>query len=309
MSKIPLILDGDPGHDDAIAWMLCRASDELSIRAVTTESGNQTIEKTTYNARRVCTLLGIDAPVAMGAPRPLYAAPVTAGNIHGTSGLDGPALPEPVMDTVDMAGWELMAKVLTESREPVTILATGALTNVALLLQNRPELKEKIGRISLMGGGLSHGNWTPAAEFNILIDAEAADIVFRSGIPLLMSGLDVTERALVLPEDFEAIRRVGNPVARTVADWLDFFFRFHREIGYTGAPLHDPVAVVALLHPEILTMKELYVEIETGGKWCRGATVGDFGGIGGKAPNVTAALDIDRAAFVRLLTEAAAFYA
>ncbi len=309
MRKIPLILDGDPGHDDAIAWMLCRASDKLTIRAVTTESGNQTIEKTTYNARRVCTLLGIDVPIAMGAPRPLYAAPVTAGNIHGTSGLDGPALPEPVMDTVDLVGWELMANVLAQSEEPVTILATGALTNVALLLKNRPEVKEKIGRISLMGGGLNHGNWTPAAEFNILIDAEAADIVFRSGIPLLMSGLDVTERALVLPEDFEAIRRVDNPVARTVADWLDFFFRFHRDIGYTGAPLHDPVAVVALLHPEILTMKELYVEIETGGKWCRGATVGDFGGITGKAPNVTAALDIDRAAFVRLLIEAAAFYA
>jgi pyrimidine-specific ribonucleoside hydrolase len=306
--KIPLILDGDPGHDDAIAWMLAKANPALDIRAVTSCAGNQTIEKTTYNARRVCTLLGIDAPVAMGRPRPLLADPITAGNIHGQTGLDGPALPEPAMEVSHIGAVELMAKVLRESEEPVTIVSTGPQTNVAALLLAHPELKEKIGRISLMGGGIAYGNWTPAAEFNILVDPEAAQTVFSSGVPVNMAGLDVTEKALIFPEDFERIRAVGNQVAQVVAEWLEFFYRFHRSIGYAGAPVHDPCAVAVLLRPELFTIQELYVEVETAGEYCRGTTVGDVRGRTGRPANARCLMNVDRQGFAELLVEAVRAY-
>lgn len=301
---LPVILDGDPGHDDAIAWMLAKASPLLDIRAVTSVCGNQTIEKTTYNAQRVCALLGIEAPVAMGKPAPLLAEPMNAPSVHGQSGLDGPILPEPNQPLSPLRSVELMAKVLQESETPVALVPTGPLTNIAALLLAHPELKEKIKVISLMGGGITHGNWTPAAEFNILVDPEAAKIVFESGIPIIMSGLDVTERALIFPQDFERIRAVGNPVARVVADWLEFFYGFHREIGYAGAPVHDPVAVVSLIRPDLLTSKPLCVEIETQGEYCRGATVGHAR----KPANALVNFDIDRDGFADLLVEAVKTY-
>ena len=306
--RIPVILDGDPGHDDAIAWVLARSSPRLDILAVTSSNGNQTIEKTTYNALRACTLLGIGAPVARGLPRPLLSEVVSAGNIHGQTGLDGPQLPEPAMALSPLNAVELMAQVLSEAREPVTIVSTGPQTNVAALLLSHPELKPKIGRISLMGGGIAYGNWTPAAEFNILCDPEAAQIVFSSGLPVTMAGLDVTEKALVFPEDFQRIRAVGNHVARVVADWLEFFYQFHRSIGYAGAPVHDAVAVAVLLHPELFETRDLYVEVETCGEYCRGCTVGDLHGRTGRPPNARCILDLDRQGFVDLLVEAAEGY-
>ena len=307
-SKIPIILDGDPGHDDAIAWMLAKASSKLEILACTSVSGNQSIEKTSYNARRVMTLLGIKAPFAMGRENPLHGEPIHAGNIHGETGLDGPALPQPAIEAEPLTAVELMAKTIMASGEPVTIVATGPLTNVGALLMLYPELKPKIARISIMGGGLAHGNWTPAAEFNILVDPEAADVVFKSGIPLTMAGLDVTLKALVFPEDFERIRALGNPIAVVVAEWLDFFYNFHRGIGYAGAPVHDAVAVAVLVRPEILTAKDLYVQVETSGDFCRGATIADHYGYHQQPPNTHALIDIDREGFIDLLAEAAAWY-
>ena len=174
MDKIPVILDGDPGHDDAIAWVFAKASPKFDIKAVTSVAGNQTIEKTTINARRICALLGIDAPIARGAVKPVTTDPVTAGNWHGDSGLDGPAMPEPDQELSELPAVDLMAKVIRESETPVTIIATGPQTNVAQLLIAHPEVKEKIGKISIMGGGVTHGNWSPAAEFNIFEDPEAA---------------------------------------------------------------------------------------------------------------------------------------
>ena len=306
--KIPVLLDGDPGHDDASAWMLAASSPKLDIRAVTSVCGNQTIEKTTYNALRICTLLGLTCPVGKGRPAPLLAPPMNAPSVHGESGLDGPALPEPAMQPSRLRSVELMAKVLHESETPVTIVATGPQTNVAALLLAHPELKPNIARISLMGGGIAYGNWTCAAEFNILVDPEAADIVFRSGIPITMAGLDVTEKALIFPEDFERVRAVGNPVARVVADWLEFFYGFHRKLGYAGAPVHDAVAVAALLRPDLMDSQEMYVQIETQGEYCRGCTVGDQLGLSGKAPNAQVLLDVDRKAFADRLVESMKFY-
>lgn len=305
---IPVILDGDPGHDDAIAWVLAKASPSLKILAVTSVCGNQIIEKTTYNAMRIMTLIGLRVPMAKGIANPLIADPIIAPVVHGKSGLDGPALPEPDFELSSLSAVELMAKVIAESDEPVTLVPTGPLTNVAGLLMAHPELKEKIARISIMGGGIKMGNWTPAAEFNILVDPHAARLVFQSGIPILMAGLDVTEKALVCPEDFQRIRAVGNPVAVTVADWLEFFYQFHKTMDYPGAPIHDAVAVAALVKPEILTMQEMYVDVEVSGDYCKGCTVGDWFGTSGKKPNATVLLDIDREAFVDLLVEAVKTY-
>ncbi len=307
--RIPVILDGDPGHDDAIAWVLANASPLLDIRAVTSVCGNQTIQKTTYNAGRIMTLIGLDVPLAMGRVKPLVADAIIAPTVHGNSGLDGPDLPEPKNQPVKQDACTLMAEVLAASDDSVVLIPTGPLTNVAALLLLYPELKPKIRAIYLMGGGIQFGNWTPAAEFNILVDPEAAEIVFTSGIPITMAGLDVTEKALVFPEDFERVRAVGNPVATVVAEWLDFFYGFHRSIGYPGAPVHDAVAVAALIKPEIMTMRSMYVAIETTGDYCRGATVGDPLGVLGKPANARVILDIDRKAFVDLLVSATEHYA
>ncbi len=306
--KIPVILDGDPGHDDAIAWMLAKSDKRFEILAVTSCSGNQTIEKTTYNARRVCTLLGIDAPVAMGLKHGLLSEPFDAPVVHGQSGLDGPALPEPNTELSQLSSVELMAEVLKNSPEPVTIIATGAQTNVGALLLAHPELKEKIARISIMGGGIKYGNWTPAAEFNILVDPEAAKIVFESGIDLYMAGLDVTEKALIYPSDFERIRAVGNQVSGVVADWLEFFYHFHKSLGYPGAPLHDPCAVAVLTHPELFEIVDMHVEIECEGEYSRGATIGDTRGFDGPAPNAHVLMNVNREAFADLLVEAVKAY-
>lgn len=305
---LPIILDGDPGHDDAIAWTLANASSELKILAVTTVGGNQTLKKTTYNALRVSTLTGIDAPVAAGRPKPLINEVMNAPSVHGESGLDGPALPEPAMQVSEKNACQLWAELIADSEEPVTIVSTGPLTNTATFLLAHPELKSKIARISLMGGGVAFGNWTPAAEFNILVDPEAADIVFRSGVPIVMAGLDVTEKALILPEDFERVKALGNPVSDIVWQWLEFFYKFHKSIGYEGAPMHDPCAVMYLIHPEIFTAKDYYVEIEMTGDYCRGATVADIHGVTGKAPNATCLMDVDREAFVKYLVDAMKYY-
>ncbi|MDD3394544.1 MAG: nucleoside hydrolase [Anaerotignum sp.] len=308
MKRIPIILDGDPGHDDAIAWVLANASPVLDIRAVTSCCGNQTIEKTTYNALRICTLIDLHVPTAKGRIRPLIASAIIAPTVHGESGLDGPALPEPDFDVVDMDAVTLMAKVIRESDDPITLVPTGPLTNIAALLLAHPELKKNIKQISLMGGGVQYGNWTPAAEFNILVDPEAADVVFKSGIPIIMAGLDVTEKAMIFPEDFERIRALGNHVAIIVAEWLAFFYQFHRSLGYDGAPVHDAVAVAALIKPEIMESRDLFVQIETTGDLCKGATIADFNHVCGKEPNAKVLMGIDRQAFVDLLVEAISAY-
>ncbi len=308
IKRIPVILDGDPGHDDAIAWVLAAASPLLDIKAVTSVCGNQTIEKTTYNAGRIMTLVGLDVPLAMGRVKPLVADAIIAPTVHGNSGLDGPVLPEPKNKPVEIDACTLMAQILEQSDEPVGLIPTGPLTNIATLLLLYPHLKSKIKHIYLMGGGIDFGNWTPAAEFNILVDPEAADVVFTSGVPITMAGLDVTEKALVFPEDFERIRALHNPVATVVAEWLDFFYGFHRSIGYPGAPVHDAVAVAALIKPEIMTMVDMYVAIELTGEYCRGTTVGDKLGVLNKPVNARVIMGIDRMGFVDLLAEAAAHY-
>ncbi|MCC0089207.1 pyrimidine-specific ribonucleoside hydrolase RihA [Aeromonas veronii] len=301
---LPVILDCDPGHDDAIALILALASPELKVLAVTTSAGNQTPDKTLNNALRILTLLGRDdIPVAAGAPKPLARELIIADNVHGESGLDGPKLPDPAFAPQAMAGLELMAKCLRESLEPVTLVPTGPLTNIALLLAAHPELKPKIARIVLMGGTAGAGNWTPAAEFNIYVDPEAADMVFKSGIPITMCGLDVTHEAQVMDEDIERVRAITNPVAQCVAGLLDFFMIYHRDPkwGFAGAPLHDPCTIAWLLAPELFHGVECRVDIETSGEHTVGMTVVDRYGLTGKPANALVLLGLDRPGFIDLL--------
>lgn len=313
MSEIkrkPIILDGDPGHDDAIALVLAEAfKDVFDIKAITAVGGNQTLEKTTYNYRRVASLLGLkNVPIAAGKDKPLLADLEIAPNYHGESGLDGATLPEPQIELSQLSAVELMAKVLKESEQKVTIVATGPQTNVAGLLLAHPELKDKIECISIMGGGLVHGNWTAAAEYNIYADPEAAQIEFTSGVPIIMAGLDVTEKACVLPEEWEKIRKLDNGVAKVVADWCDFYFKHLSELGWDGVIMHDPCAVLVLAHPEIFAIRECYVEIDTQGEYTRGATVPDYFGLKGQTPNCKCLVDLDRDKFVQIMYEACASF-
>lgn len=308
---LPIILDCDPGHDDAIALVLALASPELALKAVTSSAGNQTPDKTLHNVLRMLTLLQrTDIPVAGGATKPLMRELIIADNVHGESGLDGPALPEPTFAPQNCTAVELMAKVLRESAEPVTIVATGPQTNVALLLNSHPELHTKIARIVIMGGAMTLGNWTPSAEFNIFVDPEAAEIVFQAGIPVVMAGLDVTHRAQIMAADIERFRSIGNPVATTVAELLDFFMEYHKteKWGFKGAPLHDPCTIAWLLKPEIFTTVKRWVGVETQGKYTQGMTVVDYYFLTGNTPNAEIMLDIDRQAFVDLLAERLSFY-
>lgn len=303
---LPIIIDCDPGHDDAIALILALASPKLNVLAVTTSAGNQTPDKTLRNALRILTLLGRhDIPVAGGAPKPLLRELIIADNVHGESGLDGPALPEPGFAPQALTAVELMAKTLRASTEPVTLVPTGPLTNIALLLSAHPELKAKIARIVLMGGSAGPGNWTPAAEFNIYVDPEAAEMVFSAGVPITMCGLDVTHAAQVMDEDIERIRAITNPIARTVAELLDFFMIYHRDPkwGFVGAPLHDPCTIAWLLRPELFTGIECHVSVETQGQYTVGMTVVDRYRLSPHEPNATVLLGVERQGFIDLLVE------
>ena len=309
---LPVIIDCDPGHDDAIALVLALASPELDVKAVTSSAGNQTPDKTLRNVLRMLTLLKRpDIPVAGGALKPLMRELIIADNVHGESGLDGPALPEPGFAAQSCTAVELMANILRDSVEPVTIVATGPQTNVALLLNSHPELHAKIERIVIMGGAMVLGNWQPAVEFNIYVDPEAAEIVFQSGLPVVRAGLDVTHKAQIHVEDIERFRRIGNPISTIVAELLDFFLEYHKDEkwGFVGAPLHDPCTIAWLLKPEMFTTVERWVGVETQGKYTQGMTVVDFYNLTGRKPNATVMLDVDRQAFVDLLAERLAFYA
>lgn len=305
MRKIPVIMDCDPGHDDAIAMILACASDKLDVRAITTVGGNQTVAKTTNNALRMLTFMNKQIPVAKGADRPMRRELEIAPEVHGDSGLDGPFIPEATQKALDINAYELMAKVVEESEEKVTLVPTGPLTNIAIFLLSYPHLKSKIERISLMGGSAIGGNWTAAAEFNILVDPEAADIVFRSGIPITMSGLDVTHKAQVYPEDIEKIRSQGGKVAILVAELLEYFIKFHKEIcGWDFAPLHDPCAIAWLINPDMFKSKKLNVQIDIDGEHTTGCTVTDFLNRFELEPNTDVLLDVDRHQFIDMIVEA-----
>jgi inosine-uridine nucleoside N-ribohydrolase len=296
--SIPVLLDCDPGHDDAIALLLALGSEELELRGVTTVAGNQTLEKTTANAIRALELAGrAEIPVAAGARRPLMREPRVAAEVHGETGLDGPDLPPPQTEPEPQHAVDFLAERVTGA----TLIATGPLTNVALLLARYPEATPE--RIVLMGGAIAEGNVTPAAEFNIWADPEAAHRVFTSGLDVTMVGLDVTHRALVTPAHAGQLRESGR-VGTVVAELLEFYGGFHRAVyGWDGSPIHDAVAVAHVIDPELLEVERLNVRIDTESELCRGRTVVDLWRRTGLEPTAYVAVGIDPERFVDLLLQ------
>jgi inosine-uridine nucleoside N-ribohydrolase len=294
----PILLDCDPGHDDAIALLLALGSDELELRGVTVVAGNQTLEKTTANAIRVLELAGRgDVPVAVGSPRPLVRKPFVAAYVHGETGLDGPDLPPPQAEPSDQHAVDFLAERL----EGATLVATGPLTNVALLLARYPDARPE--RIVLMGGAIAEGNVTPAAEFNIWADPEAAARIFASGLDVTMVGLDVTHQALVTAAHADQVRGAGR-VGKAVAELLDFYGVFHREVySFDGSPVHDAVAVAHVIDPTLLELQHLNVRVDCESELCRGRTVVDVWRRSGLEPTANVAVGIDSERFLTLLLD------
>jgi purine nucleosidase len=305
-APVPTILDCDPGHDDMVAIMLAAAHPRIHLLAITTVAGNGTLERTTHNARAVCSMAGIrDVPIAAGAPGPLVGTLRTAAHVHGESGLEGAELADPDVPLAREHAVDLMARLLREATQPVTLVPTGPLTNVALLLRTHPELAERVREIVLMGGSTDVGNVEPLAEFNIHVDPEAADVVFSGGLPVTMCGLNVTHQALATEAVLDRLRALGTPLADTVVGLLGFFRDRYRDIwGLRAPPVHDPVAIARVIDPRLVRCEEAHVAVELHGTHTRGATVCDRFGVRGRTPNARVATELDAAGFWDLVVEA-----
>lgn len=303
-----IIIDTDPGQDDAVAILLALASPEdLTVLGITAVAGNVPLHHTARNARVVCEVAGkVHVPVFAGCDAPLQRQLVTAEHVHGKTGLDGIELPDPKLPLQDQHGVDFIIETLR--REPagtVTLCPLGPLTNIATAFRKAPEIVGRVQDIVLMGGAYFEvGNITPAAEFNIYVDPEAADIVFRSGAPLTVMSLDVTHKALVTHPRVAAFEALGTHAGRVVASWTHFFERFDvAKYGSEGAPLHDPTVIAYLIQPELFSSRFINVEIETQSELTLGMTVADWWGVSGRIPNVTWAGSIADDGFFDLLTE------
>ena len=302
-----IIIDTDPGQDDAVAILLALASPELEVLGITAVAGNVPLELTARNARIVCELAGrTDVPVYAGCDRPLARDLVTAEHVHGKTGLDGPPMAEPTMPLQDMHAVDFLIETLR--REPagsVTLCPLGPLTNIATAFRRAPDVVPRVARIVLMGGAYFEvGNITPAAEFNIYVDPEAAKLVFGAGAPLTVLPLDVTHKALTTADRVQAFRDMGTEVGRMVAAWTDFFERFDKEkYGSAGAPLHDPCVIAWLLAPELFAGREINVEIEVDSPLTRGMTVADWWRVTDRPANALFLGDVDAEGFFALLTD------
>ena len=307
---LPIIIDCDPGHDDAVALFIALAHPEINLLGITTCAGNQLPEKTFNNARKLLKLADREEVlVCRGAEKPLTRQLRIAENIHGVSGLDGADLPEPSVPAYEGKAWEFTADIVSRHPGPVTLVATGPLTNVAIFLLSYPELKEKLEQIVIMGGACFGGNITPSAEFNIYVDPEAADIVFKSGVKVAMFGLDVTNRARMLPEEIKVLRESKTRAGAIFADLLDFFIQkatryfLADDEWVEGVHLHDACTIAYLLYPEMFRMHTCHVEIDTNDGPGLGSTVVDYNNVTNKEKNAAVAFEINRKSFVQLVID------
>lgn len=302
-----IILDCDPGHDDAIALLLAHGNPSIELLAVTTVAGNQTIEKVTRNARGVARIAGITGvPFAAGATRPLVRVQEVAPDVHGDSGLDGPVLPEPEIALHSQHAIDLIIDTVM-SHEPgtVTLVPTGPLTNIALAARKEPRIVGRVREVVLMGGGHREGNWSASAEFNIIVDPEAAHIVFNETWPVTMVGLDVTHQALATDDVVERIRAVGTSPAAFVVELLDFFrSAYSSSQGFEFPPVHDPVAVARVIDPSIVGVTRVPIDIELTGSLTLGMTVADFRAPAPADCHTQAATTLDHAGFWDLIIDA-----
>jgi len=308
MQRHRIIIDTDPGQDDAVAILLALASpEEIDVLGITAVAGNVPLTLTALNARKVCELAGRpDIPVFAGCDRPLGRDLVTAEHVHGKTGLDGPVLPEPQMPIQDQHAVDFIIDTLrAQPAGSVTLCPLGPLTNIAMAFEKAPDIIPRVREIVLMGGAYFQvGNITPTAEFNIYVDPQAARIVFRSGAPLVVMPLDVTHKALVTRARNDAFRNIGNRVGPAVAQMTDFFERFDKEkYGSLGAPLHDPCVTAYLIRPDLFSGRHINVEIETGSELTMGMTVADWWRVTDRAPNALFMGDIDADGFFDLLTD------
>jgi purine nucleosidase len=308
MTARKIIIDTDPGQDDAVAILLALASPEdLDVVAITTVAGNVPLALTTRNALMMCELADRrDLSVYAGAIRPMVRELVTAEYVHGASGIDGAGLPEPTMKVADDHAVDAIIDIVMEAAPgEITLCPLGPLTNIGLALVRQPEIAERVREIVLMGGGFFEGgNRTPAAEFNIYVDPHAADVVFRSGIPITMMPLDVTHKALTSPERLAQFAAIDTPAGRAVHGMLDFFERFDIErYGAIGGPLHDPCVIAYLINPGLFGGKTVPVRIETGSELTMGMTVMDWWGATDDEPNATVMREVDADGFFALIAE------
>ena len=301
-----IIIDTDPGQDDAVAILLALASPELEVLGIVAVAGNVPLALTQVNARKVVELSGCDVPVFAGCDRPLSRDLVTAEHVHGKTGLDGIARPEPSLPLQPVHGVDFIIDTLrAEASGTVTLVPIGPLTNIAEAFRRAPDIIGRVQQIVLMGGAYFEvGNITPAAEFNIYVDPEAAAEVFAAGVPLVVMPLDVTHKALTDRAWVEAMRALPGRCGPAVAGWTDFFERFDTaKYGSLGAPLHDPCTIAWLLQPDLFQGRDINVEIETEGRWTTGMTVADWWRVRGRAPNALFLKDVDRDALFALLLE------
>jgi inosine-uridine nucleoside N-ribohydrolase len=298
-----IVLDTDPGHDDAIALLLALASPELDVLGVTTVSGNQTLEKTTANALKILEFVDrTDVPVHVGAPRPLVREQWAAAYVHGESGLDGPDLPDPQTEPRKRHAIDFIAAQV-EEHDGLVLVPVGPLTNIGLLLAKYPGIESRIARVVLMGGAIAEGNVTPAAEFNVWADPEAAHRVFTSGIDVTMVGLDVTHKALLLPEKVDELRGTGR-VGSLVAQLYDFYHERHvRMYGWEGSPVHDALAVAHVIRDDFVEAEHRHVQVDTGPEPGRGRTYVDLWKRTGKEPNAYVGVDVDVPGFIQFLVQ------
>jgi purine nucleosidase len=302
-----IVLDCDPGHDDAFAILLAHGNPDVELVAVTTVAGNQTLDKVTWNARSLATLAGIDGvPIAAGCDRPLVRQQIVAAGVHGESGLDGTTLPEPTVALDPRHGVDVIIQTIMDA-EPgeITLVPTGPLTNVAVAMRREPRIVSRVREVVLMGGAHTRGNITPAAEFNIGVDPEAAAMVFAGAWRVTMVGLDLTHQALATPDVLDRVAAIGTPVAATMHDLLVFFRdAYLADQGMPAPPVHDPCAVARVIAPDIMTVADAFVAVETQGRWTSGMTVTDFGDAYGEQPNTLVALALDVPRFWNLMTDA-----
>lgn len=307
MTARSIIIDTDPGHDDAVAILVALASPELAVRGITTVAGNVPLALTTRNARRVLALAGReDVPLFAGCGRPLLRPLVTAEAVHGQTGLDGAELPEPTVPLSDRHAVDWLVDTLLAARDdPVTLCPLGPLTNIAMALVREPRIADGIDRVVLMGGAaFAGGNTTPAAEFNIYVDPHAADIVFRSGLPLTMLPLDCTHKALMQADWNEGLGRLGTRVGQAVSALLRFYQRYDvAKYGSSGGPLHDPTVIAYLLQPQLFAGKTCNVRVEVGSPLTLGMTVTDWWGVTGEPANCTVITEVDAAGFFALVAD------
>ncbi|MCA0250750.1 MAG: nucleoside hydrolase [Actinobacteria bacterium] len=301
-----LILDCDPGHDDAVAILLAAGNPQLNLLGITTVAGNQTLEKVTRNALAVCAKAGIRVPVAAGAERPLVREQLIAGEIHGASGLDGPVLPEPAFDLDPRpAAQFIVDTVMTQPAGTVHLVPIGPLTNIALAMRLEPRLVSRVKSVVLMGGAVGVYGRTPVTEFNIQADPEAAAAVFEAGWPITMVPLDLTYQALATDEVLARIGAEGGELGTFVVEMLTFFGnQYRKERGLPAAPVHDPCAVAKLIDPAVFTSRPAFVAVELTGTWTWGQTVTDYRGQLGRPHNAEVADRLDTVRFWDLVTDA-----